>query len=54
MQFDLIGVGVSHLGDLLPLHHRLTFFHGDGTVMGVDTEKNLVVFDGPFFNITPQ
>src|SRR6185436_2931567 len=45
MQLHLVGVGIAHLGNLLPLGDVLPLFHQQLVVVGVDAQKRAVVLD---------
>src|SRR5688572_19371636 len=45
MKLDLVGVGIAHFRDLLPLGNILTLFHHQLAVMGIDAQERIVVLD---------
>ena len=54
MQFNLISIGVTHLGNLLPLDHVLPFLHQNLLVVRIRTQESLIVLDDHQFAITAQ
>ena len=54
MQFDLLGIGASHLGNLLTLGHALTFLYQKLLIVCISTQVGFVVLDDDQLAITAQ
>jgi hypothetical protein len=54
MQFDPIGIGFTHLGDLLPPSHLLVFLDQQALVVGVCGQKSVVVLEDDQVAVSAQ
>src|SRR5437588_6279086 len=54
MQLDLVGVGVAHLGDLLPLADLLSLLDQDLAVVRVRRKVGVVVLDDDELAVAAQ
>src|SRR5450755_3826228 len=54
MKLDLVGVGVTHLGDLLSLAHLLPFLDQNLTIVRVSRKIGVVVLDDDQLAVAAQ
>jgi hypothetical protein len=54
MELHLVGIGIAHLAELLPLDHRLAFLDRDLVEMRVRRQVGLVVLDDDELAVAAQ